>query len=654
METQLNRLAPLQGCNLNPACRRGQDDLYKVQCQPVIWNHTHLNKDSDFLLHQANTLSFCGFNITHLETGSFSCRHHLILLHLSHNKIKQLDDGVFDGMTSLRQIWLNNNLIHTIGNNVFPPSLNSLQVIDLSYNKLTAIDTWPYILPGLILLNMSNNLLGHFENSIGFSLSEDHHEHSDNITIDILNNKFTFVNFGIEDDRFPEHLFMEMHKKRKVCALYHKNPIDCNCSMFRTYDTIIDFTEITLYDNAIFRCSSPEALEGIALRDVKKEQLICDLSDRKNHCPTHCHCVYIPAKGYIQVNCTAAHFTTLPDNLPRYFDPRFSYLDQSEISLNINFTGNNITSLQNRNYLSRTSILDLRDNRLETVEETVILNVQSTVEIHLQNNLLTSLPGIWEDQQWTNLKKLSLNGNPFVCDCSINWLPRWIQEYEDSNGVRDNISCIKNEDLVNLSDWESTLDCKISIPTEAVIVLIVIFIFGCIIIFAIVRYKNSNLLRNEKKKMIEDTEKMYDAFVCFADDDVDYIHDTILPLLEPSYKLLLHYRDFPLGSPIIQSIVHGIENSQKILFVVSNAFLESEWCMFELERSVVNKAELPNGRIIIILKDDIEDRDLNQTLRILLNTVTYLKWNDDQFAKRLEASMPSKCVKTERHNSTRL
>nr|XP_046243912.1 platelet glycoprotein Ib beta chain [Scatophagus argus] len=48
-----------------------------------------------------------------------------------------------------------------------------------------------------------------------------------------------------------------------------------------------------------------------------------------------------------------------------------------------------------------------------------------TTELHLHNNLLTSLPnGLLDDV--TSLRSVSLHGNPWICDCGILYLRAWL------------------------------------------------------------------------------------------------------------------------------------------------------------------------------------------------------------------------------------
>lgn len=50
----------------------------------------------------------------------------------------------------------------------------------------------------------------------------------------------------------------------------------------------------------------------------------------------------------------------------------------------------------------------------------------NTTELHMQDNQLTSVPpGLFD--RFVGLKRVSLSGNPFHCDCRIQYLRNWLQ-----------------------------------------------------------------------------------------------------------------------------------------------------------------------------------------------------------------------------------
>ena len=77
------------------------------------------------------------------------------------------------------------------------------------------------------------------------------------------------------------------------------------------------------------------------------------------------------------------------------------------------------------------------------------------------------------------------------------------------------------------------------------------------------------------------TDKVYDVFVSHSGLDYQWVVHVLRPHLEPRYKLCLHDRDFRVGAPIEDNIMESVTNSRRLLMVLSNNFLRSEWCKLE-------------------------------------------------------------------------
>jgi hypothetical protein len=64
----------------------------------------------------------------------------------------------------------------------------------------------------------------------------------------------------------------------------------------------------------------------------------------------------------------------------------------------------------------------------------------------------------------------------------------------------------------------------------------------------------------------------YDAFVSYCAEDRFWVHDTFMKILEQNYgfHLCIHYRDFPVGGCIFETIVEKMSQSRKIILIISN------------------------------------------------------------------------------------
>lgn len=99
--------------------------------------------------------------------------------------------------------------------------------------------------------------------------------------------------------------------------------------------------------------------------------------------------------------------------------------------------------------------------------------------------------------------------------------------------------------------------------------------------------------------------------------------------------LCLHKRDFLPGQWILDNIMNSMERSRRTIFVLSENFVRSDWCRYELDFSHFWLFEGDAGRdpaILILLeplsKDDVPKRFCK--LRKLMSSTTYLEWPQEE------------------------
>ena len=150
------------------------------------------------------------------------------------------------------------------------------------------------------------------------------------------------------------------------------------------------------------------------------------------------------------------------------------------------------------------------------------------------------------------------------------------------------------------------------------------------------------------EELVDDADYEYDAFVAYNRGDVEWVVNSLLPNLEDraGFKLCIHDRDFLVGNVIEETIVESIDRSRKTILVLSQHFLQSNWCYFEMQ--MARNRLFMRGRdcLIPLLMEDIplETLGRSSTLRNLLETKTYLKWTEnpegqDLFWKHLNMAL---------------
>jgi toll-like receptor 13 len=78
------------------------------------------------------------------------------------------------------------------------------------------------------------------------------------------------------------------------------------------------------------------------------------------------------------------------------------------------------------------------------------------------------------------------------------------------------------------------------------------------------------------------------------------------------FHLCIHYRDFPLGGYIPETIANKMAESREIILIISNEALNSNWCDFELNQALIQTQRRRKALISIIL-GEINVGNLNNT-----------------------------------------
>ncbi|CAC5389722.1 Toll-like receptor 4 [Mytilus coruscus] len=114
--------------------------------------------------------------------------------------------------------------------------------------------------------------------------------------------------------------------------------------------------------------------------------------------------------------------------------------------------------------------------------------------------------------------------------------------------------------------------------------------------------KNKYQVQN-KIEPDNDSQYEYDAFVSYDNNDRFFVHDKLLPCLEPEawLKLCIQKRDFLPGNDIAGNITSAIHNSRKVIIVMSHNYLDSYWCMFEYNMAKMESIYSRNKENILFL-----------------------------------------------------
>jgi hypothetical protein len=108
-----------------------------------------------------------------------------------------------------------------------------------------------------------------------------------------------------------------------------------------------------------------------------------------------------------------------------------------------------------------------------------------------------------------------------------------------------------------------------------------------------------------QKIMNEPVRYEYDAFVVYDSEDRHWVNEQLLPHLERQtslqnatqridpepVRLCVHERDFPPGQEIIGNIWNKMEQSRKVILVISKNFSQSYYCDYETNLARMQSVE---------------------------------------------------------------
>uniref|UniRef100_A0A4W6EQ14 Toll like receptor 2 n=1 Tax=Lates calcarifer TaxID=8187 RepID=A0A4W6EQ14_LATCA len=291
-------------------------------------------------------------------------------------------------------------------------------------------------------------------------------------------------------------------------------------------------------------------------------------------------------------------------------------------------------------------ILDLSDNKLTVFN----IELPFLTDLYISGNKISSLPdgGLYprlvsiyiqkNDLQtfrsdnlndYNNLKSLKAAANTYIFRIEDE-LKLYICDSPDA--VRG-----KSVSDARLSVFECHTALSFSLLCSAILVMFLL-VAGLCHKFSIVWYMKMTWawLRAKRKPKLKKGELEYDAFVSYSEMDSGWVEAHLVPELEqsePPLQLCLHKRDFVPGGWIMDNIMDAIEKSHKTLFILSQHFVRSEWCKYELDFTHFRLFDQNNDAVVLILLEPIDKNTIPRKfckLRRVMNSRTYLEWPDDE------------------------
>ena len=281
-----------------------------------------------------------------------------------------------------------------------------------------------------------------------------------------------------------------------------------------------------------------------------------------------------------------------------------SGLEVLDLSHNMIETSYSLTPLSN---LSNLKFLDLSSNLLHNFSLD-LNNLRNLVKLKLENNNLKylshgttkQLDKIQASRQNSSCLEVDLSGNVFSCLCPylnfLNWMTKTNivllnkkhYQCEFNDGVTTNMHNIQLVIAKLESQCYSYIWFKFYISSQCLVYFLISMISLLYRFRHDIRYLflKLKLNRHKLRNLLNPKQYTYSAFVsCVRIDCRKFVIQKLLPNLETEetrLKFCVAQRNFVVGVTIIDNIMRAIDNSKKVIFIISKAFLDSGWCKEEL------------------------------------------------------------------------
>lgn len=307
-------------------------------------------------------------------------------------------------------------------------------------------------------------------------------------------------------------------------------------------------------------------------------------------------------------------------------------------------------------------ILDVSHNEL------IVFDIQlpSLTQLYMSGNKLISLPegGLYprlgflavQNNNFHTLSLAKLNGyedlkvleaaaNTYVCSCDFVALMtsdlthlRVTVGDELSSYICDSPSAVRGQSVLHAR--LSVFECHTALAFSLVcfgILAVILLTAGLCHKYSVMWYLKMTWawLKAKRKPKLKKGALQYDAFVSYSEMDSGWVEAHLVPELEqtePPLQLCLHKRDFIPGGWILDNIMDAIEKSHRTLFILSQHFVRSEWCKYELNYTQFRLLEQNDDAVVLILLEPIDKETIPKKfckLRRVMNSRTYLEWPDD-------------------------
>lgn len=522
-------------------------------------------------------------------------------LDASHNRITELSPTAVPNSIAL--FFVNNNIIRNIYPNTFLDKIN-LTRVDLYSNSLSKLHLHSIrIAPMRLSKVMPEFYLGGNPFECDCSMAWLRHKHGDLHHPRIMD--YESIECLVAHKRNqPVRLLSTLTHSDFLCRYETQCPATCHCCEFTTCHCMVKCPDM---------CTCFHDQTGAIMKINCGKQNAATIPERLPADSTH---IYVDGNNYLELKNHA--FGSLKKLNALYLNSSNIITVQQHALVGLNalhklhLENNKLTVLYGYefNELIQLRELYLQDNLLTYIENSTFAALSHLQVLRLDGNRISHLT-IWQMTHMRSLKSLQLADNLWSCGCEFlsEFIPFLFTSpvVTDSNdllcfeGAEITRPIMANMSIGSCSSSDLIVRTVVSSLPEGIphgyvpllgFALTIIFVLAVLVAVFTVKEQLCCVTGDASKPV--PPKMLYDAFVLSAQQDCDYVAQSIIAELKhnkPSLRFAVHHRN-------VTNISATAGCSKKIIIYLTNAFLQTEWKRPDVYSTIAN-SWIP-GKIILI------------------------------------------------------
>ena len=588
-------------------------------------------------------LNLLGNNLSSLPWECLRKLESLETIDASQNNFSLLRNGIFYGFKSLTNLHFRSNKIREIEEDVFVKvtQLPRLKYVDLGQNYLHSLDPWPIIFFDHnrdITMQFDSNRISRFTNRPGWVYNCGHGPK--NSLLDLAFNNITHIMDIVRGWNITDVSIL-CFRERGFTLNITRNPLNCDCGNLK----FVLYLKVGFQSDYVYSLHcKPSIYFRKKTVTIPFSGFVCHL---KKDCPPGCDCVDAPFDLTITVNCKNNSLMALPNSLPSRPEHNYRY--------DVFFQDNDISSIEARPYLEFVETMYLSGNHIKNLSAELFQNLPNLVHLHLDRNELRRLPDSFLTVNLSSVSDMRFRDNQWICDCHALATKRWLVQHKEVISDWRSIVCDKparlnGTNMLTLADdrficgdppnnqkW--TIATAVGGTLAACVILIIIPVTTIYVkrVWIYANFKWHPLHWDE----CQGENKEFDVFVSYANEDELYIGDDLIPRLQAhGFNVCFHRIHFIAGTSIFTNIENAVYKSKRTLVFLSNAFANSNLCLWEFNVALNRDLEEATHRLVVIKDTDLAIRDLDASIKTYLRRVTYVERESRSFWDNLLYTLP--------------